>query len=191
MSFFEKAFNAVLGLVGMELTEEKPRTSRRLTQAEKNKYERKLARKTLRLRVIVLYAKFLGNEKAIREIERTMTMRKNPGFVERQASWIEGYLRIKNKNRKAIVKELHKHIDYPISVEFRGTVVSKVHTHKGEQMTYGRFLNAIEKGEFPMYTIRTTDWDRFPVRVPWAGMIEEMLGLGKNPNAKFAYRLMA
>jgi hypothetical protein len=148
--------------------------------------QRKLERGSLRLRVSVLYEQFKGNQKRLHKMQRVL--REHPDFAERYSQRIDTYFGAAYRDRKRINRELLRLIDYPIAARRKGEWVTHVETRKKGWMTCYRFITSVEKGEFPIFTIRENrNGDQFPVRVPWIRMVEEMLNLTRDEEFGVVY----
>jgi hypothetical protein len=133
-----------------------------------------------------LYEQFKGNQKRLHKMQRVL--REHPDFADRYSNKIDEYFGTAYGDRKRLNRELLRLIDYPIAARCKGDWVTHIETRKKGWMTCYRFITSVEKGEFPIFTIRENrNGDQFPVRVPWVRMVEEMLSLTRDEEIGVVY----
>ena len=135
---------------------------------------------------MVLHEQWKGNDKRLRKMQRIM--KAHPGVANRNPERLDRYFDMRFRNRTQIVRALRRLADYPIDFRCRGDEVSHVRLRRRGWMTCNQFVTAIEKGEFPLFTIRKDQHgDLLPVRVPWVNLFEDMLGLERSEEVGVVY----
>ena len=155
------------------------RRQKKLMAEEREKQKKKqikVARAMLRLKLEALYAHYKNDKRRISKIKRLV--HQHPQIMQRNLVNMTQYLSTIYKSQKRIEKELAKLLDYPIDLKFRGDYVTHVKLINTGWITFNKFLNKIEKGELPYFTLRN---EAYPVLLPWFDKAMEMLNLQRNP----------